>query len=81
MNLHILRDRILRLWQVAGDSMGKSILDKRQEGILWTVWNVVVSYWTEWLWDTHRMAGSIRRGNSPLEYVCGLLRILVFRDT
>jgi hypothetical protein len=60
MILHILRDRILRLWQVACDSMGKGILDKRREGILWTVWNVVVSYLTEWLWDRGRMAGSLR---------------------
>lgn len=40
--------------------MGKSILDKRRGGIIWTVWNVVVSYLTEWLWDTGRMAGSLR---------------------
>lgn len=61
MNLHILRDRILRLWQVAGDSMGKSVLDKRRGGILWTVWNVVVSYLTEWLSVKYRpYGGSLR---------------------
>lgn len=60
MNLHILRDRILHLWRVAGDSMGKSILDKRRGGILWTMWNVVVSNLTEWLWDTGRKAGSLK---------------------
>ena len=49
MNVHILRDRILRLWQVAGDSMERSLLDKRRARILWTVWNVVVSYFTELL--------------------------------
>lgn len=46
------RDRNLPLWHAVGDFSGRSILDKRREGLLQNVWNVLTSCFTGCLWGT-----------------------------